>query len=117
MTDFVLLKNKSETPITLDVHIDDTIDNLKNKLSRILNKDTNQYYLFYKKRKIINPYDVYKQLSFNNTKPIDKQTFVSFCINHNLTPEEKDDYDICIFKTFWLSIFQRKVRRLLFRDL
>jgi hypothetical protein len=30
---------------------------------------------------------------------------------------EKDDYDICIFKTFWLSIFQRKVRRLLFRDL
>jgi hypothetical protein len=30
---------------------------------------------------------------------------------------EKDNYDICIFKTFWLSIFQRKVRRLLFRDL
>ena len=30
---------------------------------------------------------------------------------------EKDDYDICIFKTFWLSIFQRKVRRLIFRDL
>lgn len=30
---------------------------------------------------------------------------------------EQGNYDICIFKTFWLSIFQRKVRRLLFRDL
>ena len=30
---------------------------------------------------------------------------------------EKENYDICIFKTFWVSIFQRKVRRLLFRDL
>ena len=30
---------------------------------------------------------------------------------------EKENYDICIFKTVWLSIFQRKVRRLLFRNL
>ena len=36
---FVLLKNKTETPITLEVYADDTIDNLKNKLSRVLNKD------------------------------------------------------------------------------
>jgi hypothetical protein len=26
---------------------------------------------------------------------------------------EKDEYDICIFKTFWISIFQRKVRNVL----
>jgi hypothetical protein len=26
---------------------------------------------------------------------------------------EKEEYDICIFKTFWISIFQRKVRKLL----
>lgn len=26
---------------------------------------------------------------------------------------EKGEYDICIFKTFWLSIFQRKVRLVL----
>jgi len=97
MTDqieFVLLKNKKETPITLDVHIDDTIDNIKNKLSRVLDKDINHYYLFYKKRKVINPYDIYNKLSLNNTKPIDNQMFVSFCMNHNIKPEEKDDYDI-----------------------
>ncbi len=101
--EFVLLNNKKETPITLDVHIDDTIDNLKNKLSRVLNKDTNHYYLFYKKRKIINPYDIYNKLSLNNTKPIDKQIFVSFCMNHNITPEEKDDYDIDDFLKLNLS--------------
>jgi|688.fasta_scaffold265204_3 hypothetical protein len=26
---------------------------------------------------------------------------------------EKEEYDICIFKTFWISIFQRKVKKLL----
>jgi hypothetical protein len=26
---------------------------------------------------------------------------------------EKGEYDICIFKTFWISIFQRKVRNIL----
>jgi hypothetical protein len=91
---FVLLKNKTETPITLEVYIDDTIDNLKNKLSRVLNKDVKQYYLFHKKQQFINPYDIYKKLSSNNTKPIDKQTFVSFCMNHNIDPVEKEEYDI-----------------------
>jgi chemotaxis protein histidine kinase CheA len=106
MTDqieFVLLKNKKETPITLDVHIDDTIDNIKNKLSRVLDKDINHYYLFYKKRKVINPYDIYNKLSLNNTKPIDNQMFVSFCMNHNIKPEEKDDYDIDDFLKLNLS--------------
>ena len=106
MTDqieFVLLKNKKETPITLEVHIDDTIDNLKNKLSRLLNKDIKHYYLFYKKRKVVNPYDIYNKLSLNNTKPVDRQMFVSFCINHNITPEEKDDYDIDDFLKLNLS--------------
>ena len=105
MTDveFVLLKNKKETPITLEVHIDDTIDNIKNKLSRVLNKDINHYYLFYKKRKVINPYDIYNKLSLNNTKPVDKQMFVSFCMNHNIKPEEKDDYDIDDFLKLNLS--------------
>ena len=91
---FVLLKNKTESPISLEVYIDDTIDNVKNKLSRVLNKDVNQYYLFHKKQKFINPYDIYKKLSLNNTKPIDKQTFVSFCMNHNIDPVEKEEYDI-----------------------
>ena len=101
--EFVLLKHKKETPITLEVHIDDTIDNIKNKLSRILNKDINQYYLFYKKRKVINPYDIYNKLSLNNTKPVDRQMFVSFCMNHNIKPEEKDDYDIEDFLKLNLS--------------
>ena len=74
--EFVLLQNKIETPITLDVYLDDTIDNIKNKLSRILNKDVNQYYLFHKKTKFINPYDIYNKLSLNNTKPIDKEIFM-----------------------------------------
>ena len=101
--EFVLLQNKKETVIELDVYLDDTIDNIKNKISRVLNKDVNQYYLFHKKKIFINPYDIYNKLSFNNTKPIDKQMFVSFCMNHNLKPEEKDHYDIDDFLKLNLS--------------
>ena len=94
--EFVLLQNKTETPIVLDLKIyaDDTIDNVKHKLSRVLKKNVDNYYLFYKKRTFINPYDIYNKLSANNTKPVNKQLFVSFCINHNIKPEEKDEYDI-----------------------
>ena len=28
---------------------------------------------------------------------------------------EKGEYDICIFKTFWISIFQRKVKNILYK--
>jgi hypothetical protein len=37
--EFVLLQNKTEIPIDIKVYHDDTIDNIKNKLSRVLNKD------------------------------------------------------------------------------
>ena len=28
---------------------------------------------------------------------------------------ENGEYDICIFKTFWISIFQRKVKNILYK--
>ena len=109
--EFVILKNKTETRIVLDseIYADDTIDHVKHKLSRVLKKNVNNYYLFYKKRKFINPYDIYNQLSANNTKPVNKQLFVSFCINHNIEPEEKEEYDIDDFLKLNLSQIELEV--------
>jgi hypothetical protein len=59
-----------------------------------LKKNVDNYYLFYKKRKFVNPYDIYNQLSANNTKPVNKQLFVSFCI---ITIGSKpDETNLCI---------------------
>jgi hypothetical protein len=91
--EFVLLQNKKETSFTLDIYLDDTIDNIKYKLSKQLPvKNIHYYYLFYKKEKIVNPYDVYKKLSQNNKVLIDHQTFVSFCMNHNLPYSKQKEY-------------------------
>ena len=88
------------------IYLDDTIENLKYKLSKKLPvKNIKHYYLFYKKNKIINAYDIFKQLSHNNTRPINKQIFVSFCMNHNLrVKEDKEYYDIGDFLQLKLDV-------------
>ena len=68
-----------------NIYSDDTIENIKFKLSNeIENKNIKQYYFFYKRRKVLNPYDVYNQLSLNDTILIDKTTVTIVCINHNI---------------------------------
>jgi hypothetical protein len=60
----------------VDVYNDDTIENIKYKLSTYLdNKNINSYYLFYKKEVSLNPYDVFNQLSNNNKTIIDYRKF------------------------------------------
>jgi len=81
----ILIDNNVSNTYDIDVYNDDTIENIKFKLSNsIANKNIKQYYFFYKRSRILNPYDVYKQLSENDTILIDKKTFYIFCINHNL---------------------------------
>ena len=64
----------------VDVYKDDTIENIKYKLSRIIdNKNIHSYYLFYKREVILNPYDVFNQLSNNNKTVIDYRKFYIFC--------------------------------------
>ena len=46
-----------------NIYSDDTIENIKFKLSNELeNKNIKQYYFFYKRKKILNTYDLYNQL-------------------------------------------------------
>ena len=68
--EFLILKGESEIEThVISIYEDDTIENVKNKLSlRIDVKNIEHYYLFYKKREILNPYDIYKKLTLNNTK-------------------------------------------------
>ena len=76
-----------------NIYSDDTIENIKFKLSNeIENKNIKQYYFFYKRKKILNPYDLYNQLSVNDTILIDKKTFTIFCINHNIKILEDKPY-------------------------
>ena len=51
--------------------------------------------LFYKKKELLNPYDIYKKLTLNNTKNITYSIFHSFCLNHGIKNEEKrDSYEL-----------------------
>ena len=80
----------------VDVYNDDTIENIKYKLSTNLdNKNINSYYLFYKKEVSLNPYDVFNQLSNNNKSIVDYRKLYIFCSNHEISiPVKKDYYEL-----------------------
>ena len=84
---FSILSINNEIVNTQNIQIynDDSIQQVKYKLSIVIpNKNINSYYLFYKRLKVINPYDVFKMLSLNDTVLIDKKKFDIFCNNHNI---------------------------------
>ena len=95
---FRILYKSTETSVDIDepIYMDDTIENVKYKLSKVLPiKNVKYYYLFYKRETQINAYDAYKQLSLNDTVPINKKKFVSFCVNCNIKNyKDKEYYDI-----------------------
>ncbi len=84
---FSILSNENEVMYThnINVYNDDTIEQVKYKLSNYLdNKNIKSYYFFYKTKKQLNPYDIFKTLSLNDTILIDKKKFDIFCENHNI---------------------------------
>ena len=93
---FIHINQETKESYTLSIYNDDTIDNVKSKMSRIL-KVTNveEYYLFVKKKVVLNPYDLFKKLSFQNTRSISFESFSAFCINHGLSvKEKKESYEL-----------------------
>ena len=93
---YIHLNKNEEVAYPLTLYKDDTIDNVKSKLSSVFeNKNTDEYYLFAKKKTVLNPYDIYKRLSFQNTKTITYESFSSFCLNHELPlPKKKESYEL-----------------------
>jgi len=94
---FILLEqNKEKDRKIVQIYKDDTLENVKYKLSEQLEtKQIEGYYLFYKKEMILNPYDSFKKLSNQNTKVISYPYFYGFCVNHGLElPEQKDFYEL-----------------------
>jgi len=80
------IQNEVIDTYNIDVYKDDTIEQIKYKLSKVIdNKNTQFYYLFYKNKKQINPYDVYNTLSLNDTILVDKKKMSIFCENHNIS--------------------------------
>jgi hypothetical protein len=80
----------------IEVYNDDSIEQIKYKLSNvIINKNIKCYYFFYKIKKEINPYDIYNTLSLNDTILIDKKKMSIFCENHNIKNiNEKSFYNL-----------------------
>jgi hypothetical protein len=93
---FIHVQEDSRVSYPLKIYKDDTIDNVKSKLSQVLeNKNVDEYYFFSKQKRRINPYDLYKKLSFQNTRIITYEIFYSFCINHELPCDsKKDSYEL-----------------------
>ena len=94
---FILLEqNKEKDRKIVQIYKDDTLENVKYKLSeQLVSKQIEGYYLFYKKTSLLNPYDSFKKLSNQNTKLITYPAFYGFCINHGLElPEKKDFYEL-----------------------
>ena len=81
---------------SIEIYNDDSIQQVKYKLSTVItNKNIKTYYFFYKRLKTINPYDVFKALSLNDTILIDKKKFDTFCNNHNIElTVDKPYYDL-----------------------
>jgi len=105
--EFLILKGESEIEThVISIYEDDTIENVKNKLSlRIDVKNIEHYYLFYKKKEVLNPYDIYKKLTLNNTKTITYTIFHSFCLNHGIKNEDKkDSYELDDFLKLNLEV-------------
>ena len=90
------LTEDKETSYTCTIFRDDTIDHVKSKISTLFtNKNIDEYYLFVKQKITLNPYDSYKLLSFQNTRPITYETFSAFCLNHQLKlPKKKEAYEL-----------------------
>ena len=80
----------------IQLYNDDSIQQVKYKLSTLItNKNIKTYYFFYKRVKTINPYDVFKMLSLNDTILIDKKKLDIFCNNHNIDLTiDKPYYDL-----------------------
>jgi hypothetical protein len=58
--------------------------------------------------------NIWNSKEFFKNKHINRMN--KYALDFNIVEiSEKGDYTICILKTCWLSIFQRKVRRLLLR--
>ena len=94
---FILLeRNKEKDRKIVQIYKDDTLENVKYKLSdQLETKQIEGYYLFYKKTMVLNPYDSFKKLSNQNTKVITYPAFYGFCVNHGLElPEKKDFYEL-----------------------
>jgi len=94
---FILLEqNKERERKIVQIYKDDTLENVKYKLSEQLDsKQIEGYYLFYKKTMLLNPYDSFKKLSNQNTRVISYPTFYGFCVNHGLElPEKKEVYEL-----------------------
>ena len=89
----ILKKNKIFQTHEIDVYTDDTIENIKYKLSLVLDsKNIKEYYFFYRRETVLNPYEVYKQLTENNKVLLDKKKFVTFCLNHNIRVDTDKPY-------------------------
>ena len=90
------INNEVIDTIDLDVYLDDSIEQIKYKLSsHVRNKNIKSYYFFYTLQKKLNPYDVYNQLSMNDTILIDNKKLLIFCNNHNIKlTVEKSYYDL-----------------------
>ena len=87
----VLHKDNTNEKHDVEIYLDDTIENIKTKLSDKLSvKNIQQYYLFYKTNITYNPYDVYHQLSLNGTRTITSTIFEIWCLNNGLNLLEKD---------------------------
>ena len=81
----ILLNERlEETPIITNVYKDDTIEELKYKISKELDvKDIKQYYFFYKKNTNMNPYHELKKY-FDKNHVITKETLDIFISNHDI---------------------------------
>ena len=90
------LTEESEKTYTCTIYRDDTIDNVKFKLSQqIENKNVDEYYFFTKQITRINPYEQYKKWSYENTRTLTYEVFACFCLNHELPlPKKKDSYEL-----------------------
>jgi hypothetical protein len=91
---FVLLhKDNTSEKHNVDIYLDDTIENIKTKLSAKLDvKNIQHYYLFYKDTIPYDPYEVYKKLSLDGERTITSNIYDIFCLNHNLPlSKEKDN--------------------------
>jgi hypothetical protein len=92
------LTEDSEKTYTVDIYRDDTIDNVKSKLSQVDEKNVDEYYFFAKQWVQINPYEQYKKFSHDNTRTITYEMFAAFCLNHDFpVPDKKSSYELTDF--------------------
>jgi len=87
-------KKRKETPITtLPIYHDDTIEEIKYKISLVLDtKNLDEYYLFYEKEVFLKPYEEVKHFIDKDMK-IKYDDLKIFLNNHNISKKlDKKDY-------------------------